>query len=285
MGLKPRSPPGSFARSLPQPPTPILELGICTRNSATVASTAPAAAAELVWRRGREGGGGRRSSPGRGCGLGQTGPPKAKQKQLLVIGASGEGAGFPCRDAAAAGAPEASAAAHKGDPQPVARSTPTPRCRPTQPSVRPHSPRGLCRSPSSPGRGKMPWHSNSPTRRCALPFPTCAPRMVLAGHSSRLRKRWDGGQQLRAARLLPSHPVSWRSEPRASPCFLRSSSKDALHLEVSLWLSFPRVLLGSEIRKWCLPQFRNLKILDVLVDASISKLRKINKRMKIYDEP
>lgn len=82
----------------------------------------------------------------RGRGFGQTDPRRAKQKQLLVIGAAGEGAGFPVPVARGCGG-RAEGQSHRWQERTArsggARSTRGPRCRPPSPCGGPLSPRGL----------------------------------------------------------------------------------------------------------------------------------------------
>lgn len=222
VGSQPRGPPGSFA---PSSPSPILEPGTCARDSATVAQTRRGRG-ERAGRRGREGRGGRRSSPGRSCGLGQTDRRRAKQKQLPVIGAAGEGAGFPAPDAAEAVALAATATARWGDPQlgapaPSAHLSADPPNLPYHPTVPEGTPDPP--TPSSPGRGKMPRHSASPTRS-SLPCPICTPKMVLDGRYSKLGREEGWWRAADIPSPSPLTPSVLAKRAKASRCLLRSSS-------------------------------------------------------------
>lgn len=178
-----------------------------------------------------KGGGGRRWSPGRGCGLGQTERRRAKQKQLLLIGAAGEGARCPGQDARGCG--ERSGGQSDRPLELPARGR-RPHARlsadaPTLPATQ-QSRRAVRVRPPQRDVGRCP-------RTPFLLLPTCTPRMVSDGRSSELQ---EVGQWMAADVPSPPPLTAGNLAGRATHfCFLRSSSKDTLHLEVSLRLSFP----------------------------------------------
>lgn len=147
---------------------------------------------------------------------------RAKQKQLLVIGAAGEGAGFPGQDARGCGERSGSQSNRPqelpaaGAPAPRARLNADPSNLPCDPTV----PEGFSDPPSSARRGKRPPHSISPNRTSSFFFPTCTPRMVSDGRYSKLQKEGggDSGRQLKS----PHGPNTY--------CFQRSSSKEHQYL-------------------------------------------------------
>lgn len=95
----------------------------------------------------------------------------------------------------------------------------------------PAAPEGFPDPPSLPRRGKMPAHATS--------FPYLLPQ---GGTSRAFVKASEGGGTVDGSRSpLASAPYGQqprRKGPNTSHCFLRSCSKNALHLEVALWLSF-----------------------------------------------
>lgn len=127
--------------------------------------------------------------------MGQTDRRKAKQKQLLVIGAAGEGAGFPGQNARGCGERSGSqsnrpqelpAAGAPAQHTRLSADPPNLQCDPTVPE-------GFSYPPSSAGRGKKPPHSIPPTRTGSLLFstctPRCTPRVVSDGRYSKLQKK------------------------------------------------------------------------------------------------
>lgn len=165
---------------------------------------------------------------------------RAKQKQLLVIGAAGEGAGFPGQDAHGCGERSGSQSNRPqelpaaGAPAQHARLSADPPNLPCDPTV----PEGFSGPPSSARRGKMPPHSISPSRTSSFFSPTCPPRMVSDGRYSKLQK---GGGQWPAVEV-PSPP------PLMGQTHIVSKGQAARSSSISLVI-FSRVLLRSDIRK------------------------------------
>lgn len=104
----------------------------------------------------------------------------------------------------------------------------------------PTVPEGFPDPPSLTRRGKMPPHAISATRKSALLPASCSPRMVPVGCLSKLQKevgQWTA-VEVPSPHLLTASSFAERAQH--FPLFPEVLWQErALHLEVSLWLSFP----------------------------------------------
>ena len=207
------------SRSLPQLPHPgarNLRAGLRRGVDAPGRCEAGAGGGEG---KGRGGRGGRRWSPVRGRGFGQTDPRRAKQKQLLVIGAAGEGAGFPVPVARGCGG-RAEGQSHRWQERTAAEAPAPPAGLEADllhlaggPSV----PEGFPDTPSSPGRGRKPLTPHLlllPPQR-ALSFSLLAPQ------------EWclDGRYSKPAKEVGPRPATEVPSPPPPTPSILAEVAK------------------------------------------------------------